>query len=130
MGLAGYNQVPDKCMNDGRKCVGRFSGLVYVKDKCTQLLALEHTERGCEPVSRTFGRSAKDSASGTRQDDRDIDRAVSEGMVGRSVCLIHLCWMAKWWAKNGIETILKWIEWKWSKLCRKWLCNPCGICEN
>lgn len=51
-------------------------------------------------------------------------------MVGRSVGLIHLCRMAKWWAKNGIETIFKWIEWKWSKFCRKWLCNPCGISEN
>ena len=35
--------------------------------------------------------------------------------------------LAKRWAKNGVVAIPKWIKRKWSKLCRKRLCNPKGV---
>jgi len=38
--------------------------------------------------------------------------------------------LAKRWAKNGVVTIAKWIKRKWSKLCRKRLCNPKGVTRN
>ena len=38
--------------------------------------------------------------------------------------------LAKRWAKNGVVTITNWIKRKWSKLCRKRLCNPVAFTRN
>jgi len=55
---------------------------------------------------------------------------VSEPIIGRSMGVILRYWVAKWWAKNGIVTITVGKKRKWSKLCRKRLCNPEGVTRN
>lgn len=55
---------------------------------------------------------------------------VSDSIIGRSTNMILKYHVANRWAKNGVETIAKWIKRKWSKMHREWLCNPKGIMRN
>jgi len=62
--------------------------------------------------------------------DIDTGTVASGSIIGRSIGMILNYHMAKWWAKNGVETIAKWIKRKWSKMRRERLCNPEGIPRN
>ena len=57
----------------------------------------------------------------------DIGGVASEGIIGRSADFILMHGVAERWTKSGVVTVVMWIKRKWSKLCRKRVCNPDSI---
>jgi len=55
---------------------------------------------------------------------------ISWGIIGGSISVILIGGVAERWAKDGVETIAKWIKRKWPKLCRKRLCDGEVIARN